>query len=294
MPKNQSQPLLELDSPWYFEPGVIRVFPAEGVTSEELRSQVHRNMASRPYIFENTQERRLHFTQCTTQSVMYLGDPDALISAYTRKMMSFLLFNSNPTEILMIGLGGGSLAKFCYRHLPNSRITVVEINKDVIALRDHFFVPKDDDRFRVIHDDGARYVETLKHKVDVVLVDAFDAEGIAASLPQSQFYLRAAAQLTRRGVLVMNFSGDGERYVDNVRASREAFRNHVVLVPVLADENLLLFARRRALPQTITDDLEREANRLQSRLQLEFPRYLRRICQGYSLKNANKEGVYTG
>jgi hypothetical protein len=27
-----------------------------------------------------------------------------------------------------IGLGGGSLAKFCYRHLPNSRITVVEIN----------------------------------------------------------------------------------------------------------------------------------------------------------------------
>ncbi len=279
MPKNQPQILLELDSPWFFEPGVTRVFPTEG-SPARLRSQVYSDKASRPYIFENTQERRLHFTQYSTQSIMHLQDPDALITPYTRKMMSFLLFNSNPTEILMIGLGGGSLAKFCYRHLPNSRITVVEINKDVIALRDHFFVPKDDDRFRVIHDDGARYMETLKHKVDVVLVDAFDAEGIAASLPQSQFYLRAAAQLTRRGVLVMNFSGDGERYVDNVRASREAFHNHVVLVPVLADENLLLFARRQALPQTIADDLEREANRLQSRLQLEFPRYWRRICQG--------------
>jgi spermidine synthase len=294
MPTNQPQILLELDSPWFFEPGVIRVFPTEGVTGEELRSQVYRDMASRPYIFENTLERRLHFTQCSTQSVMHLKDPDALITAYTRKMMSFLLFNSNPKEILMIGLGGGSLAKFCYRHLPNSRITVVEINKDVMALRDHFFIPKDDDRFRVIHDDGARYVETLKHKVDVVLVDAFDAEGIAASLPQTKFYLRAAAQLTRRGVLVMNFSGDGERYVDNVRASREAFRDHVVLVPVQSDENLLLFARRRALPQTITDDLEREANRLQSRLRLEFPRYLRRICQGYSLTNAKKEPRYSG
>jgi spermidine synthase len=283
MPNSQPPTLLEFDSPWSFDPGVIRMFPVEGITLEELRSQVYRDKTSRPYVFENRWERRLHFTQCATQTVMCLEDPDALVSAYTRKMMAFLLFNSNPKEILMIGLGGGSLAKFCYRHLPNARITVVEIDKDVIALREQFFVPKNDDRFQVVHDDGARHVETLKHKVDVLLVDAFDADGIATSLPQSQFYARAAAQLTRNGVLVMNYSGQGERYADNVRACRGAFRDHIVLVPVPADDNLLLFARRRELPRTITDDLDREANRLQSSLRLEFPRYLRRICQGYTL-----------
>lgn len=214
---------------------------------------------------------------------MLLEDPDALVTAYTRKMMAFLLFNSNPREILMIGLGGGSLAKFCYRHLPRSRITAVEINGDVIALRDEFLVPKDSDRFRVLHSDGARYIETLNRKVDVVLVDAFDTDGIATSLSQSRFYERAAAQLTRTGVLVMNFSGNGERHVDNIRAICEAFRDHIVLVPVQAGENFLLFAGKRAFPQSITDKLERQARRLESRLQLEFPRYLRRICQGYSL-----------
>ena len=35
----------------------------------------------------------------------------------------------------MIGLGGGSLVRFCHRHLPHSRMTVVEINPAVVALR---------------------------------------------------------------------------------------------------------------------------------------------------------------
>ena len=51
-------------------------------------------------------------------------------------MMGFLLFIPSPARILMVGLGGGSLAKFCFRHLPDAAIDVVEINPHVIALRD--------------------------------------------------------------------------------------------------------------------------------------------------------------
>jgi len=54
-----------------------------------------------------------------------LDDPYALCLAYTRKMMAFLLFNSQPRRILQLGLGGGSLAKFCYKHLPDASITAV-------------------------------------------------------------------------------------------------------------------------------------------------------------------------
>jgi hypothetical protein len=45
----------------------------------------------------------------------------------------------------------------------------------------------------------------------------------------------------------------------------------------------LLFAFKQAPPQSITDELEAVAQRLQMRLLLDFPRYLRRICQGISL-----------
>jgi spermidine synthase len=255
----------------------------EGVSSDSLSKRAWRNELTGPYIFDGLFERRMHFTNDATQSAMLFADPDALISQYTRKMMAFLLFNPNPRHIVMIGLGGGSLAKFCYRHLPRSRITVVEINEQVIALREEFCIPKDDERFRVIHDDGARFVERLDEQMDVLLIDAFDADGIALSLSKSDLYSCAARQLTENGMLVMNFWGPCERYIDNLARARAAFGDSLLLVPVAGDVNVLLFAFKQAPPQSITGEIEAVAQRLQMRLLLDFPRYLRRICQGYSL-----------
>jgi spermidine synthase len=239
----------------------------------------------RPYIFDTALERRLHFTDDATQSAMSLRDPDALVAAYTRKMMAFLLLNPNPRHILMLGLGGGSLAKFCYRYLPKTRITVVEINPEVIALRDEFLIPRDDGRFRVVHDDGARYLDVMDGEVDALLVDAFDAEGVALSLGEPRFCRAASRRLTPRGVAVVNLWGSTERYRGLLQQAASEFGEHARLVPVLGEHNELLFVSRRAPPTSIDEDLETVADRLQQILKLDFPRYLRRLCQGRELRH---------
>ena len=61
--------------------------------------------------------RTLHVGGEAIQSAMRLDDPFALALDYTRCMMAFLLFHPEPREALMIGLGGGSLAKFFHRRL---------------------------------------------------------------------------------------------------------------------------------------------------------------------------------
>src|SRR5713101_2429053 len=79
----------------------------------------------KPFLVEDRKTRSLCFgIDGAVQSEMWLDDPESLVSAYTRKMMGFLLFRRRPREILMIGLGGGSLAKFCHRHLPSARMSV--------------------------------------------------------------------------------------------------------------------------------------------------------------------------
>jgi spermidine synthase len=287
MPESRKIHWIEFESPWACQPGTVRVIqPEPHVSREDLSNRAWRNELSKPYIFDTLFERRMHFTNDATQSAMLFADPDALIAQYMRKMMAFLLFNPNPRHIVMLGLGGGALPKFCYRHLPRTQITVVEINEDVIALREEFCVPKDDERFRVVHDDGARYVERLEEQMDVLLIDAFDADGIALSLAKSDFYACAARRLTDNGVLVMNFWGPCERYVDNLAQARAAFGNSLLLVPVAGDVNVLLFAFKQTPPQSITDELQALAQRLQMRLLLDFPRYLRRICQGIPLADS--------
>ena len=275
---------LALESPWVYQPGLVRVLRhRDESAAAALAERPDRDGMVRPYIFETPHERRLHFTQEATQSAMSLLEPDALIAPYTRKMMAFLLMNPNPRHILMLGLGGGCLAKFCYRNLPKTRITVVEINADVIAMRDEFLIPRDDARFRVVHGDGAEYLEVMDGQIDVLLVDACDADGVAISLTDAQFCRTAAHRLTERGVVVINLSGKIERYAAVLNQAAVAFGAHALLVSVSGELNLLLFASRRAPPTSITTDLETVADRLQQILQLDFPRYLRRICQGHAL-----------
>jgi spermidine synthase len=290
--KSKSVPprLIELDHPWVPGPAKVRVFDDPSLSRDELLLQLCGDTIQRPYIIEEKGERRLHFTQASVQSVMSLKDPDALLAAYTRKMMAFLLYNPEPAHILMLGLGGGSLAKFCYRHLPSTRITVVEINRDVIALRDEFCIPRDDGRLRIVQADAVRYLRRLDTRFDVVLVDVFDADGIARSLARSDFYAQAASHLNWNGMLVMNLAGqDNDRYVENIRAVLLAFTGGIVLVPVRSEENLVLYAHKRSLPLTMTQDLLSTAVRLQAQLQLEFPRFLRLIYQGYALSRKRSE-----
>jgi spermidine synthase len=234
-------------------------------------------MRSRPFILETASERHLLFAHDSVQSTMRLDDPDALTCDYTRKMMAFLLFNPDPRDILMIGLGGGSIPKFCYRHLPDARITVVEIDADVIALRDEFCVPLDNSRFRVVHDDGVRYISQLEDLMDVIIIDAFDAAGIAPSLGATAFYEQTASRLKPDGVLVMNLSGEPHRYDSHLKRMHDAFGDHTILVPVKSGDNELLFAFKGPV-QLASAELEVRAEQLQAKLSLEFPRFLRRIC----------------
>ena len=70
-----------------------------------------------PFVLQDQGIRSLHFTHGEVQSSMRVGRPDELQVDYTRTMMGFLLLDPQPRRITMIGLGGGSLVKFCHRHL---------------------------------------------------------------------------------------------------------------------------------------------------------------------------------
>ena len=70
-----------------------------------------RGSAGKPFAFDNDDMRTLHFDDRFIQSAMRISAPNELLLSYTRAMMGFLLFKPQPRHILMIGLGGGSLAK---------------------------------------------------------------------------------------------------------------------------------------------------------------------------------------
>lgn len=198
----------------------------------------------KPFVYQTTKTKSLHFSIAEVQSCMDLTQPDALDLEYTRTMMGFLLFHPMPLRIGMVGLGGGSLAKFCYRHLPRADITVLEINPHVIALRNEFSVPPDDQRFRVIRADGARYVQAHESVFDVLLVDGYDYDGLPDALGSKRFYDDAFDCLRPSGVMVANIHSCNPEFPLLVSRIGRSFNGAALVVNERDRSNAIAFARK--------------------------------------------------
>jgi spermidine synthase len=198
----------------------------------------------KPFVHQTQKMKSLHFSIAEIQSCMELARPDALDLAYTRTMMGFLLFHARPLRIGMIGLGGGSLAKFCHRHLPEADMTVLEINPHVIALRHDFSIPDDDARFRVIRADGARYVRAHENAFDVLLVDGYDSDGLPGALSSKRFYDDVFDCLRPRGVMAANIHLGNDEFALLVARIGRSFHGAPLAVKDSESGNAIVFARK--------------------------------------------------
>ena len=186
--------------------------------------------------------RSLQFNGGAVQSSMRVSAPFELDLSYTRAMMGFLLFNAEPRHILLVGLGGGSLSKYCYHQFPQARITTLEINPDVIALRDEFQIPPDNERFEVVQADAVDYLARNDLHADVILLDGYDAEGLPRSLCTESFYSNCWQALSAQGVLVANLWGGEANRGSYLNRLRSIFDGRVWWSRPRNSTNLIVFA----------------------------------------------------
>ena len=198
------------------------------------------NRLVKPFVRRYDRYTSLQFSRKQTQSRMLTAEPDVLLIDYTRTMMAALLLRPDPRTIGMVGLGGGSQAKFCHRHLPRARIEVVENNPGVIALRREFAIPDDDDRLQVDLGDGAAFVQARRGRYDLLLVDGYDEHGIPSVLSTHGFYDDCRDSLAPGGVMSVNlFSTDAGTHLAKIRRS---FGDRVVMLEEPKMSNRVAFA----------------------------------------------------
>lgn len=215
--------------------------PADSGIMDVLQ-QLRRGEYPKPYVLDNGEHRELYIGQRFTQSRMSLNEPDALELAYTRSMMAFLLFRPQPRHVMLVGLGGGSLTKACYRGLPKARITTIEIDRTVIELASLFQVPKPGTRLRLVHADAATYFASTRQSADVVLVDGCDALGLSPSLCSESFYASARSRLRPGGVLVSNLVGTLARIGSMIDSIARVFDGQILVLRDAMSENRVVLA----------------------------------------------------
>ena len=188
--------------------------------------------------------RYLHFGTEWVQGAMRIRKPDWIELEYAQQMMSWMLFNDAPANIVQLGLGTAALTKFCYRQFPEARVTAVELNPSVIAICNSMFkLPPEDDRLSIFEMDANDYIHDPQRAgaIDALQVDLYDATARGPVLDTPEFYVACRDSLSDNGVMTVNLFGDHPSYAKNLKAMRYAF-GQVISLPEVHDGNVVAMA----------------------------------------------------
>ena len=197
-------------------------------------------------ISEEAGVRYLHFGSEWIQGAMRIARPWALELDYTREMMASLLLRPEPAwphSVLLVGLGAASLTKFLYRHRPQAKLTVVEIEPLVVAAARQFFkLPEDPQRLKIEIADGVEWLADNDKTFDLILVDGFDADARAGALDTLPFYSACRAHLKEDGLLSVNLLGRNRGVKGSVERIGRAFDGRALAFPSCDHGNAIAFA----------------------------------------------------
>lgn len=173
--------------------------------------------------------RHLHLGSEWIQGSMRVADPTALVHDYIQRMMAWLLFVDPATvsqrQALQLGLGAGSLTKFCHKELK-MMTTAIELNPQVLhACRGWFKLPADSAKLHVILADAAEEIRKPQWLgvVDALQVDLYDEEAAAPVLDSPDFYADCRATLTDEGCMTVNLFGRSSSFQRSVDRMAQAF-----------------------------------------------------------------------
>ena len=237
-------------------------------------------------VSEEAGVRYLHFGSEWIQGAMRIRRPWALELAYTREMMAGLLLKEAPwpRSALLIGLGAGSLTKFIWRHLPQTRITVVEINPQMpLVARQFFKLPEEDERLRIRIGCGADFVIRDRKRYDLILVDGFDHNARAGILDTLPFYVNCRARLSADGLLAVNLFGRSRGFRASVGRIESAFDGRCMVFPSCDSGNAIAVAAAGDPIEIAIDDLRDRAAMLRRETSLDLAPTITRLQLARSL-----------
>jgi spermidine synthase len=197
------------------------------------------------------------------QSAYRPDDPERLVLPYTEVALTALALSGEPRRILVLGLGGGTLAGFLRRHYPAAHIDAVDIDPEVVRVAKQYFGFREDGRMRAHVADGRKFIESAREPYDLIFLDAFGTTSVPAHLTTREF-LEAVRRATRPGGAVVGnlwFRQYNKLFDSMVQTYRAVFDDLAVL-HVVGTGNRILIAlpRKNALDRGEFARLAREVS----------------------------------
>jgi spermidine synthase len=159
------------------------------------------------WVYEFQGERCLNFEKPLSyvrQTCIFIDNPEKLRFNYQKIVLGSLYLKQDIKKILMIGMGGGTIATALRKILPEANIDIVEINPIIPQVAEDYFMFKNDPQIKVIIEDGFDFVMKSQDKYDVIIVDAFANTKVPPKFLTEEFLGSAKRILSDDCVIAFN------------------------------------------------------------------------------------------
>ncbi|MFW8565850.1 spermidine synthase [Orrella sp. 11846] len=231
-----------------------------------------------PTLSEEGGIRYLHFDSPWVQGAMQVRHPNRLFLTYTQLMMGWLLYAQPDSDdrLTQLGLGAGSLTRFCYRHFDCPQ-TVVERSGGVIQICLQYFRLPVHERIELVCADAQDWVaDPANHASSrILMVDLYDALAEGPVCDSLEFYENCARVLPEDGILTVNLFGEHDSYERNLLRIDEAFDGQFLLLPMTPEGNQIVLAFKSGIPGLSIDELLLRAQVIERQYRLPANRWVR-------------------
>lgn len=169
----------------------------------ESRESLYNNI----YVYERGRYVSLtfgHNSRIYTESAINTQDATELPMNYAPFMTASAMYSKNLNSILEIGSGGGRVASYLHRYLPNASITSVELDPAVIEMAEKYFGVKEDATLHMVNRDGRLFLAGTQQTYDIILLDAYRGPFVPFHLLTKEFYQTVKQHMAEGGVVVQN------------------------------------------------------------------------------------------
>ncbi|HMO86490.1 MAG TPA: fused MFS/spermidine synthase [Lacipirellulaceae bacterium] len=143
-----------------------------------------------------------------------LRRPAELQFEYLQFLFASYLLRERPSDVLIVGLGGGGMVHFLRANDPGVRVDAVEIDPLVVELAGKYFGVEAGGNVNIVTADALQYIaEAPPGKYDVIYLDAFlkpsaetDSTGVPLTLRTAEFYRQLQSKLKPGGVAAFNIN----------------------------------------------------------------------------------------
>jgi len=118
--------------------------------------------------------------------------------------------NRQCNNILVLGVGGGTVIELLHSQFPKARITGVDIDPAIIDITKKYFLTGNIAYLEFITADAKKYVQQSKLKYDCIIIDIFIGNAIPEFVKTTSFITLCKQRLSSNGAICINYLQDRE------------------------------------------------------------------------------------